>query len=144
MNTNITLKVKKLYEDAIVPKRQTEGSAGYDIASYEDCEILPNEWKLVDTGISFTVPNGTYGQLAPRSGFSCKGTMVGAGVIDKDYTGHVKVLIFNMSKNDSVHIKKGDRIAQLLLKYISCCDVVEVDSLEETERSDGGFGSTGQ
>lgn len=139
-----TLLVKKLYEDAILPKRQTTGSVGYDIASYEECEILPNDWKLVGTGISFTVPNGTYGQLAPRSGFSCKGTMIGAGVIDKDYTGHVKVLVFNMSKTDTLKIEKGDRIAQLILKYVSTCQVEEVESLEETDRSGSGFGSTGK
>jgi dUTP pyrophosphatase len=135
--------VKKIYNDAIIPKRATSGSAGYDIHSYGDYEIEPQKWLLLDTGIGFTVPEGTYGQLAPRSGFSCKGTIVGAGVIDRDYTGHVRVLVFNMNTNVNMIIKKGDRIAQLLIKQILTCDVSEVLSLEESTRGGSGFGSTG-
>lgn len=137
------LLVKKLHPDAILPKRQTSDSAGYDICSYCDYTILPGSKQLIDTGISFTVPEGTYGQLAPRSGMSCKGTHVGAGVIDRDYTGHVKVLLFNLNKVKSIDINKGDRIAQLLIKRISLCDVEEVDELSSTSRGSEGFGSTG-
>lgn len=137
------LLVKKLYKDAIVPKRQTEGSAGYDICSYNDYIIPSNTKQLIDTGISFTVPEGTYGQIAPRSGLSCKGTHIGAGVIDRDYTGHVKVLLFNLNNDDDIIINKGDRVAQLLLKRISVCEVEEVDELSSTDRGSGGFGSTG-
>ena len=137
------LLVKKLHPDAILPKRQTSDSAGYDICSYCDYTILPGSKQLIDTGISFTVPEGTYGQLAPRSGMSCKGTHVGAGVIDRDYTGHVKVLMFNLNKVKSIDINKGDRIAQLLIKRISLCDVEEVDELSSTSRGSEGFGSTG-
>lgn len=137
------LRVKKIYKDAILPSRQTSDSAGYDICSYGDYTILPKTRVLIDTGLSFTVPDGTYGQLMPRSGMSCKGTHVGAGVIDRDYTGHVKVLLFNLNDNDTIEIKKGDRIAQLILKCIITCDVQEVDSLELSVRGDNGFGSTG-
>tara|TARA_Y100000389_G_scaffold182854_1_gene199821 strand:+ start:354 stop:779 length:426 start_codon:yes stop_codon:yes gene_type:complete len=137
------LLVKKLHPDAILPKRQTPDSAGYDICSYSDYTVLPGSKQLIDTGLSFTVPSGTYGQLAPRSGMSCKGTHVGAGVIDRDYTGHVKVLLFNLNKVKSIDINKGDRIAQLLIKRISLCDVEEVDELSSTSRGSEGFGSTG-
>lgn len=137
------LLVKKLYKDAILPKRQTEGSAGYDLCSYNDYIIPPNTKQLIDTGISFTVPEGTYGQLAPRSGLSCKGTHIGAGVIDRDYTGHVKVLLFNLNIDEDILINKGDRVAQLLLKRISVCAVEEVEALSCTDRGSGGFGSTG-
>lgn len=137
------LLVKKLYKDAILPKRQTEGSAGYDICSYNDYIIPSNTKQLIDTGISFTVPEGTYGQIAPRSGLSCKGTHIGAGVIDRDYTGHVKVLLFNLNNDDDIIINKGDRVAQLLLKRVSVCEVEEVDELSSTDRGSGGFGSTG-
>ena len=137
------LLVKKLYPDAILPKRQTPDSAGYDICSYSDYTILAGSKQLIDTGISFTVPEGTYGQLAPRSGLSCKGTHVGAGVIDRDYTGHVKVLLFNLNKVKSIDINKGDRVAQLLIKRISLCDVEEVEELSSTSRGSDGFGSTG-
>lgn len=137
------LKVKTLAPDAILPKRQTSGSAGYDICSYVDRTIEPNTSCLVETKLSFTVPEGTYGQLAPRSGMSCKGTHVGAGVIDRDYTGEVKVLLFNLNHDKSITIKKGDRVAQLILSKIECCEVREVAELVVSERGDGGFGSTG-
>ena len=139
----MSLFVKKLKPDAIIPTRQTKDSAGYDICSYDAYVIPPHGRQLIDTQIAFTVPEGTYGQIAPRSGLSCKGTHVGAGVIDRDYTGHVKVLLFNLNKDVEIVINKGDRIAQLLLKHISVCDVEEVEELESTSRGSGGFGSTG-
>jgi dUTP pyrophosphatase len=141
--TENKLQVKKLDPNAILPKRQTSESAGYDICSIEDYMIPPHGRQLIDTGLSITVPKGTYGQIAPRSGMSCKGTHVGAGVIDRDYTGHVKVLLFNLNSDEFITISKGDRVAQLLLKHISLSDVLEVEELEITERGDGGFGSTG-
>lgn len=143
---NITpqsLLVKRLHEDAHLPTRQTEGSAGYDLYSVEAITIAPGEWSCVGTGVALTVPEGTYGRVAPRSGLSCKGTHVGAGVIDRDYTGEVKVLLFNMNREKCIDISKGDRVAQLLLSKIALSDVLEVDSLSETDRGSGGFGSTG-
>lgn len=138
------LQVKRLTKTAKLPVRQHKGDAGYDLSSDEDMTIYPGEWKLVSTGIAFKVPFGTYGRIAPRSGFSYKkGTMIGAGVIDEGYTGHVKVLVFNMSK-DEIHVQSGDRIAQLILEKISTPDVVEVDELTKTKRGDGGFGSSGK
>jgi dUTP pyrophosphatase len=137
------LKVKRLFSDAILPSRQTCESAGYDVCSYCDYTIPPGGKQLIETGIALTVPIGTYGQLAPRSGMSCKGTHVGAGVIDRDYTGHVKVLLFNLNNNAEIQIKKGDRIAQLLLKKIALVEVQEVDDLSQSMRGSGGFGSTG-
>lgn len=137
------LLVKKLFPDALIPKRATNDSAGYDLHSYHDYTLLPNSKQLIETGLSFTVPEGTYGQIAPRSGMSCKGTHIGAGVIDRDYTGHVQVLLFNLNKGTTVDINKGDRIAQLIIKRICQCDVEEVDELSPTSRGSGGFGSTG-
>lgn len=142
-NTAPSLKVKKLAPDAIAPKRQTTGSAGYDLYSYDDYTIGPSSSCLIETKVSFTVPEGTYGQIAPRSGLSCKGTHVGAGVVDRDYTGEVKVLLFNLNTDKSITITKGDRVAQLLLSKIECCPVEEVEELSLSERGDGGFGSTG-
>ena len=142
-DTNM-LRVQRLRETAKLPSRQTAGSAGYDLYSDEDgVRIPPGEWRCVPTGVAFTVPPGTYGRVAPRSGLSCKGTHVGAGVVDRDYTGEVKVLLFNMSKHDPIEILRGDRIAQLVITNISVPEVVEVSSLASTDRGDGGFGSTG-
>jgi dUTP pyrophosphatase len=143
MNTFENLLVKKLYEDAIVPERKSTDAAGFDISSYRDYTIGPLSWQLIDTGIAFTVPLGTYGQLASRSGLSVKGSMVGAGVIDRDYTGEVKVLLFNMSSTNSLDIKKSDRVAQLIIKRISTPEVKLVHSLDESDRGTSGFGSTG-
>lgn len=142
-DTNI-LRVQRLRDTAKLPSRQTTESAGYDLYSDEESvHIPPGEWRCVPTGVAFTVPPGTYGRIAPRSGLSCKGTHVGAGVVDRDYTGEVKVLLFNMSKHDPIELHRGDRIAQLVVTNISAPEVVEVSSLDSTERGDGGFGSTG-
>jgi dUTP pyrophosphatase len=137
------LRVVRVHPEAVLPERKTNQSAGYDIASIEEVEIPPRMHRLVRTGIAFTVPEGTYGQLAPRSGLSCKGCTVGAGVIDQDYTGEVRVLLFNLSASPII-LQKADRIAQLIIKPIATPSVVEVQTLQETERGEGGFGSTGR
>jgi dUTP pyrophosphatase len=98
---------------------------------------------MVSTGIAIGIPNGTYGRVAPRSGLAAKhGIDVGAGVIDPDYTGEVKVILFNNSDND-FEIKKGDRIAQLILEKVLTPEIKELGELAKTLRGEGGFGSTG-
>lgn len=90
------------------------------------------------------MPSGTYGRVAPRSGLAAKsGIDVGAGVIDADYRGELKVVLFNHS-DENVDIKPGDRIAQLVLERIARPSVADVADLDDTERASGGFGSTGQ
>ena len=89
------LKVKLLHSDSQIPKRQSKYSAGYDIYSYNDYQINPNSRKLIDTGISISILNDYYGRIAPRSGLSVKGIDIGAGVIDSDYRGEIKVLLIN-------------------------------------------------
>lgn len=139
-----TLKVKKFSEDAVLPKKGRLGDAGFDISSVEDIIIPPNSWKLVNTGIGITVPIGTYGRLAPRSGVSTKGIMINAGVIDYNYTGIIKCLMMNLSPDKEYQVKKGDRICQLILeKIVNECNICEVDTLEETDRGANGFGSSG-
>jgi dUTP pyrophosphatase len=133
-----------LTDTATVPCRQSEGAAGYDIYSDENSVIFPKERRLVSTGIAITIPKSYYGRIAPRSSLSVKDYIdVGAGVIDNDYTGEIKVLLIN-NGNNIFTINKGDRIAQLILEKIGYCEIVVVDSLEDTERGDGGFGSTGK
>jgi len=134
--------VKLNYEDAMVPKRGSTEAAGYDLYSYEEHVISPGQTKLFDTGISFTVPHGTYGRIAPRSGLSKWGILVNAGVIDRDYTGPVKVMLHNLT-NAMYTIKKNDRIAQVILEQIKTPEVELVENLGETVRGEGGFGSTG-
>jgi dUTP pyrophosphatase len=136
--------IKKLVSHAVIPKRATEGSAGLDISSSVDMIIPSHKWLAVPTGISIMVPKDCYARLAPRSGLAFKyGIQVGAGVIDSDYTGEIKVILFNHGENDFT-IKTGDRIAQLIFEKIFTDDLQEVEELVKTERGEGGFGSTGK
>ena len=135
--------VCKNHDDAIIPKRGSQQAAGYDLYTIDEGRLMPKHTRLFDTGISFTVPSGTYGRIAPRSGLSKKGILVNAGVVDRDYTGPVKVMLHNLS-DDMYQVKKNDRIAQLIIEKIATPVIEEVGSLEETDRGDGGFGSTGR
>ena len=138
-----SLLVKKLVAHAIAPMRATEGSAGYDLSSAVDAVIPPNGRLAVSTGIAIGLPEGTYGRVAPRSGLAYKfGIDVFAGVIDQDYRGEVKCILYNSGDQPFV-IKSGDRIAQLVLEVIKIPDVAVVLEIDDTERGAGGFGSTG-
>jgi deoxyuridine 5'-triphosphate nucleotidohydrolase len=139
----LALKVKKLSPDAILPVRGTSRAAGYDLFATKSVIIAPHEKAPVPTDLAVQIPSGYYGRIAPRSGLAVKHFIdVGAGVIDEDYRGPVIVLLFNFS-SDAFQVNKGDRIAQLLLEKIATPVVVEVGELDQTERGDGGFGSTG-
>lgn len=139
-----TLKVRLLSDSARPPKRATEGAAGYDLYSAYHVEVPAHGKALIPLDIAISVPDGHYGRIAPRSGLSViHGLNVGAGVIDGDFTGNVKVLLFNHSDKDYL-VPKGERIAQLILEQISHFDVHLVDSLDATKRGDSGFGSTGK
>lgn len=140
----MSLKIKKLCYDAIVPTRGSDGAVGYDLYSSEDA-IVPCQAgrALVGTGITTVLPPGVYGRVAPRSGLAVKHCInVGAGVIDPDYTGEIKVVLFNHGMND-FEVKKGDRIAQLVLERCETPPIEEISIVEDTERGSGGFGSTG-
>lgn len=135
--------VCKNHDDAIIPKRGSEQAAGYDLYTINEGRLMPKQTRLFDTGISFTVPEGTYGRIAPRSGLSKKGILVNAGVVDRDYTGPVKVMLHNLS-DKMYQVNKNDRIAQLIIEKIATPIIEEVESLVDTNRGDGGFGSTGR
>ena len=140
----MSLGVKKLSFDAVMPTRGSDRSVGYDLYSSEDA-IIPCQAgrALVGTGITIVLPDGVYGRVAPRSGLAVKHCInVGAGVIDPDYTGELKVVLFNHGEAD-FEIKKGDRIAQLVLERCETPPIEEISIVEDTERGSGGFGSTG-
>ncbi|SCU97665.1 LADA_0H07536g1_1 [Lachancea dasiensis] len=141
---NNALKIQLRSKDATVPTKGSVNAAGYDIYASKTTVIPARGQGLVPTDVSFTVPVGTYGRIAPRSGLAVKhGINTGAGVIDRDYTGEVKIVLFNHSEKDFC-IEKGDRVAQLVLeKIVDDAEIVVVDSLEESARGAGGFGSTG-
>jgi dUTP pyrophosphatase len=140
----MSLKIKRINADAQLPTRGSEGAAGYDLQSVESCVILPGKRAVVATGLSIELPPGVYGRIAPRSGLAVKhGIQVGAGVVDADYRGEVKVVLFNHDSNPYV-IKPGYRIAQLVLERCETPEVEEIFDTSDTQRGEGGFGSTGQ
>ena len=138
------LKVLLVETNAKMPTRGSKYSAGLDLYSAESVEIPPQERKMVSTGLSVSIPSGCYGRVAPRSGLAYKyGIDVFAGVIDFDFRGSVKVILYNSDKENTFKVNVGDRIAQLILEKILIPDVVNVNGLDKTDRGTGGFGSTG-
>ena len=143
----MSLKVTKLIPHAIIPSRATNGAAGYDLYSADGYVLLPQHRVIVSTGIQVALPEGVYGRVAARSGLAVKhGLDVGAGVIDPDYTGELKVVLFNHDPKQTFVIRPGYRIAQLILERYETVDVEEVDGDMGiyTDRGVNGFGSTGQ
>lgn len=135
----------KLADGAALPEYKTAGAAGADVCSNEDCSIDPNSWKMVSTGLFPEIPENFEIQVRSRSGLAAKnGVFVlnSPGTVDSDYRGEIKVILANMS--DKVfEVKKGDRIAQLIVSPVQQADFSIVSEISETERSAGGFGSTG-
>ena len=119
-------RVKCLTENATMPRKGSDNAAGHDIACAEGGEVPANGKAIVSTDLAIAVPKGTYGRIAPRSGLAAKHHIqVGAGVIDRDYRGHVKVMLFNHSAMP-FQFEKGDRIAQLILEKINYMKAVKV------------------
>jgi dUTP pyrophosphatase len=138
------MKVKLLASTATAPERKSEDAAGYDLYCSEHNFLMPNTRKLISTGISLEIPKDHYGRIAPRSGLAVKNSIdIGAGVVDSDYRGEVKILLINNSQ-DTFWVNPGDRIAQLILVKISLPEIEVVEDLSETSRGEGGFGSTGK
>ena len=132
-----------------MPAYETVNSAGMDLRAYlPDGELVikPMQRALVPTGLFMEIPVGYEGQVRPRSGLAIKSGITvlnSPGTIDADYRGEVKVILINLSDTDFV-IKSGDRIAQLVIAKHEQMEVVEVDTLSDTERGAGGFGHTGK
>lgn len=142
----MNIKIKKVVEDAIIPKYQTSGSAGFDFHAVKDVTVFPKETRLISTGLAFEIPEGYELQVRPRSGMSLKTKIrIGnaPGTIDSDYRGLVSIIVDNISSHGSLpyEIKKGDRIAQGVICKVNQAVFIE-DELSETERGEGGFGST--
>lgn len=135
------LKFKKLTDNAIMFKRSRDGDAGYDVYCNEDFDLLNGQRKLVSTGVAIKIPAGYVGILKSRSGIAAKlSTDVEAGVIDENYTGEIKVLLDSGGCNS---FNAGDRIAQIIFVKYESFPFEEVDELEETNRGDNGFLSSG-
>lgn len=140
-----TLKVLRRSDNATVPTKGSALAAGYDMYASEPGVVPAHGQAMIGTDITLVVPVGCYGRVAPRSGLAAKhGISTGAGVVDADYRGEIKIILFNHSNKD-FEISKGDRIAQLVLEKILLTEVEEitVEQLDKTERNEAGFGSTG-
>lgn len=136
------LKIKKLHPDAKIPIFATEHSAAFDLYSVEDYELASGETKQISTGIAMEIPEGKCCQIWDRSGLGSKGIHRFAGLIDSDYRGEFRIVLFN-STESKFKISKGDRIAQGMILDYCKPDLFEADELSETKRGDGAFGSTG-
>ena len=128
--------------NASAPKYAHEDDAGMDLAASEPTTIQAHSWGLVSTGLHFTTPRGTYGRIAPWSGLAVKGIDVGAGVIDRGYTGKIKILLIN-NTDENFTVNIGDRVAQLVIERIITPVISLVDYLKSSARGHRGFGSTG-
>lgn len=145
MAKNLSVKIKQLHENAIIPKYQTTGSAGMDLHSVEDMELWVGETKAIPTGIAISIPDDHEAQIRPRSGLAVNRQVTvlnSPGTIDSDYTGEIKVILINHS-DEIFRIKRGDRIAQIVFAPVSRAHFEVVSDLESTGRGAGGFGSTG-
>lgn len=136
------LKIKKLNPDATLPSYAHEGDAGMDLFSCEDYLLKPKERKLFKTGLSIELPKGYVVLIKGKSGLAFKhGIAVLGGVIEYTYRGDYGVILLNTSEDNFI-IKKGSKIAQLLIQSIETAEIEEVGELSETPRGEGGFGST--
>ncbi len=141
---SLTINVKKMDSELPLPAYQTEGSSGLDLYASEEYLLSPGDFKMVSTGIAIEIPSGYEGQVRARSGLASKfgiGVLNAPGTIDSDYRGEIKVILFNLSKKE-FKIKRGDRVAQLVISKVEKVNLRETKELESTKREDGGFGST--
>ncbi len=136
------LKVKRIHPEARLPIYGHPGDAGLDLFSVVDRDLAPGEVFAAPTGIQIAVPAGHVGLVWDKSGISLKGVHRLAGVIDAGYRGEVQVVLINLGAAPFA-VKKGMKIAQLLVQPVAALEIVEADSLDDTSRGQGGFGSTG-
>ena len=144
----VKILVKKLNSKVKLPSYKTKGSSGMDLMAFlnEPISINPQISKLIPTGISIAIPENTEVQIRPRSGLAAKNNISilnTPGTIDSDYRGELKVILYNHGDKEFI-VNNGDRIAQMVLVPIIKATFEEVESLPETIRGEGGFGSTGK
>lgn len=144
----INLKIQKLDENVSVPCYQTDGAAGMDLCAFLKAPVTLKslERKLIPTGLKMELPHGFEAQIRPRSGMSIKHgiTLVNCvGTIDEDYRGELCVPVINLSTEEFT-INNGDRIAQMIVSPVTKADITVVTELSDTQRGEGGFGSTGR
>lgn len=142
----VVVPIKRLDPTVELPKYAYAGDAGLDLRSSEDVTLAPFERRLVSTGLAVAIPEGYAGFVQPRSGLALKQGLSMAntpGLIDAHYRGELKICAINLDPHTPIVIKRGDRIAQLVIQRVPVVELVEVDELDQTDRGAGGFGSSG-
>jgi len=142
----MTLRFKRIHPDAVLPSYAHPSDAGMDVRSVEDLVIAPGKRALVRTGLVMLLPPMYEAQVRPRSGLALKSgvTVLNTpGTIDSGYRGEVGVILMNLGETDFT-VKKGDKIAQIVIAPVTQPSIVETDTIDETDRGSGGFGSTGR
>jgi len=142
----LTLRFARLVADACAPRRAHDGDAGYDLFAVESATLAPGERASLGTGIAVAIPQGMAGLVLPRSGLALRhgiGLVNAPGLIDSGYRGELRVLLLNNDPEAPFAVAPGDRIAQLVLVEVAAPELEEAETLDETARGQGGFGSTG-
>ena len=168
MNTFYPTILTVLSDGTELPRYAHEGDAAVDLVATEDATIMPGEWKKIGSGIRCAIPRGFVGLVVPRSGLGCKGLVLknGVGVIDSTYRGEIGLTLYNNNPtgvwkmikdifvltftsggrkepDGTIHVRKGDRVAQMMILPVAEATFSRVSSLDDTERGEGSFGSTG-
>ena len=144
IDNKVVLPIKRLDPTVELPSYAYDG--GLDLRSNEDVTLAPFERRLVGTGLAVAIPEGYAGFVQPRSGLALREGLSMAntpGLIDAHYRGELKVCAINLDPSKSIHIERGERIAQLVIQQVPVVSLLEVDELDETDRGTGGFGSSG-
>lgn len=143
---SITVSLKRLDPSVELPSYAYEGDAGLDLRSNIDIDLAPFERALIPTGLAIAIPDGFAGFVQPRSGLAIKrglSIVNTPGLIDAHYRGELMIIGINLDSRESIHIARGERIAQLVIQEVPTVNLVEVEELDETDRGSGGFGSSG-
>jgi len=143
----VKIPVRRLDPDLPIPVYARAGDAALDLLAAADVDIEPGGRTAIPTGIAVAIPEGYAGFVHARSGRALREglALVNApGLIDSGYRGEIKVIVVNLDVSEPIYVKRGDKIAQLVIKPVEFAELVEMDELPESQRGEGGFGSTGR
>ena len=143
----IEIQIKLLDQDLPMPRYQHEGDAGLDLPSRIDYVLEPGERAMIPTGLAVAIPRGYAGFVLPRSGLASRrgiSLVNSPGLVDSGYRGEMSIVMINTDKREAFHIKRGDRIAQLVIQRVEEVTLIRTEELDDTSRGAGGFGSTGK